>query len=33
MDGQVRDATGATRKDLLSLGEDEGEVAEKETKD
>jgi len=32
MDGQVRDA-GATRKDLLSLGEDEGEVAEKETKD
>jgi len=33
MEGQVRDATGATRKDLLALGEDEGDVAEKETRD
>jgi hypothetical protein len=32
MEGQVRDATGATRKDLLALGDDEGE-AEKETRD
>ena len=33
MEGQIRDANNQTRKDLLAMGEDDPEAAEKETRD